>query len=1152
MTTTPALPTLDSPGGQPAATRSQSTESTVQHGAGNVEASINRDKTSQVERINILVVGQPATGKTGLVKLFLETAPLSLQVGGPSDGRQQPESGSEHPGRLGDDPNPAALLARCAEFASFTSFCPTTALSTLEIPVKVQKSADGSPGTKTRILSFIDTPGLHLHLPHEREQVVDSILNRITEGFESGLKADTEIAARDNHIHLCLYLLDPNSVIPLETHRLLHPDLYNSSLAHARQRIHQATLPISATSHLLLAGMPERLSSPNEPLDTGTTTRYYDAEPTSPYSQMAILPEEKELIQQIARRVPVLPIIARADELTESRLEAIQECVKRELQGSTEALLKTLLEDSRTRSSADEPMMESAPRQQDRIAPAIMLPESYHHGDGAGRATTRPSKEAYAERFRAEVGEGWPLDENSIQDSRKDLVRSYRWGTINVLDAKCSDFLPLRTVLLHPRIRELRDLVMERYLPVYLADIQAPPSKETTVPRHRQEPSSGSSFAAPYSPLSLAHTPGLPPSPTAPFPQPRSRSSLTSHTTGPTRGTHQEEPAPVVSPALVTPSARSYPSRGSIQFAVPYSYKPSAPLPPGQASSSSSGFVGGPPVTTPSVPIRWADQTTPLGRRGSGKKLYVSGASSPVLTAPAPMQSTSNPVYQARLTAKSLMGNPEATLEQSASSGTSALTTGVPNVAPQTGSIYPAKSRTGRKIAVACNFCRSRKLKCDGVRPVCGQCSRRGVPCAYEMTVKKRGMGKMTLAATAVEAADSGDGSGVTPPTSSIPPASATETTRVLPSGSKQIQWRIDVRGSDPSTLTSVGNVGPALPGGTTESTQPQSPLAADLQAVLLSEIPSRGYACQFCRARKTRCDGTLPKCSNCAKRGQACVYPPSYFHAASASGEHIAFTSSSGSSDQQKPPTDPLQSSGSAATAVSNPTPRLGTSGVSLPPLSSLPLDQPLRERSSSSQSTSTSYWPGRAGNVSGTLLPSRQPPLSPLSTSRPFPSYGRSTDRGPDSRMATSSSRTSTLSRPPLLISTSPTAPALPPSGSNISPLTLSQSTPFAIPFPRRDSGEQQGPIGLMRRPSTAESASQSYTWRDRSSVSSSSTRGGGPYGMGGERKRKASGSEGGQDKEDEEDASAPSPPKRRRISGDEPSLIGERRSSNDETRK
>ncbi|EKM75381.1 hypothetical protein AGABI1DRAFT_87852 [Agaricus bisporus var. burnettii JB137-S8] len=39
--------------------------------------------------------------------------------------------------------------------------------------------------------------------------------------------------------------------------------------------------------------------------------------------------------------------------------------------------------------------------------------------------------------------------------------------------------------------------------------------------------------------------------------------------------------------------------------------------------------------------------------------------------------------------------------------------------------------RTPKRTPMACQFCRGRKLKCDGVKPSCGNCDRRGYPCVY-------------------------------------------------------------------------------------------------------------------------------------------------------------------------------------------------------------------------------------------------------------------------------------------------------------------------------------------------------------------------------------------------------------------------------------
>ncbi|PYH96647.1 putative C6 transcription factor [Aspergillus ellipticus CBS 707.79] len=49
--------------------------------------------------------------------------------------------------------------------------------------------------------------------------------------------------------------------------------------------------------------------------------------------------------------------------------------------------------------------------------------------------------------------------------------------------------------------------------------------------------------------------------------------------------------------------------------------------------------------------------------------------------------------------------------------------------------------RKRRKVAVACDECRARKVRCDGTQPVCGPCARRadpGSPCVYTGDVEKQ------------------------------------------------------------------------------------------------------------------------------------------------------------------------------------------------------------------------------------------------------------------------------------------------------------------------------------------------------------------------------------------------------------------------------
>ncbi|ORX33842.1 hypothetical protein BD324DRAFT_638833 [Kockovaella imperatae] len=56
----------------------------------------------------------------------------------------------------------------------------------------------------------------------------------------------------------------------------------------------------------------------------------------------------------------------------------------------------------------------------------------------------------------------------------------------------------------------------------------------------------------------------------------------------------------------------------------------------------------------------------------------------------------------------------------------------------------PPTSRKRVKLPLACHFCRRRKLKCDGKRPECDNCLKRGEECIYDDHVRRRGPGKRT------------------------------------------------------------------------------------------------------------------------------------------------------------------------------------------------------------------------------------------------------------------------------------------------------------------------------------------------------------------------------------------------------------------------
>ncbi|KAI7864215.1 uncharacterized protein EV154DRAFT_388572, partial [Mucor mucedo] len=44
-----------------------------------------------------------------------------------------------------------------------------------------------------------------------------------------------------------------------------------------------------------------------------------------------------------------------------------------------------------------------------------------------------------------------------------------------------------------------------------------------------------------------------------------------------------------------------------------------------------------------------------------------------------------------------------------------------------------------KRLSLACNVCRRKKIKCDGIKPVCGKCLKQDQECSYSSSNKKRG-----------------------------------------------------------------------------------------------------------------------------------------------------------------------------------------------------------------------------------------------------------------------------------------------------------------------------------------------------------------------------------------------------------------------------
>ncbi|KAH8989601.1 hypothetical protein EDB86DRAFT_3065413 [Lactarius hatsudake] len=242
-----------------------------------------------------------------------------------------------------------------------------------------------------------------------------------------------------------------------------------------------------------------------------------------------------------------------------------------------------------------------------------------------------------------------------------------------------------------------------------------------------------------------------------------------------------------------------------------------------------------------------------------------------------------------------------------------------------------ANRQRAKKITVACNFCRSRKLKCDGGRPACHQCLKRSNSCDYMVPQKRRGGMRQRRNLNSDSEGASGDERSVELEPSASPEAVPKPLVRVgtdcelppldviqqQPAFVKHEDIPPDETSTIPATQVRaiahyvIGEAGSTTlppmalspPSGLNASAPPLLPsirapeeplppaLSSGLQppevATQRKRTPavsgkgnrsSSNYgpkvvACNHCRARKTKCDGGHPTCSSCARRSLTCNY---------------------------------------------------------------------------------------------------------------------------------------------------------------------------------------------------------------------------------------------------------------------------------------
>ncbi|KAL0961105.1 hypothetical protein HGRIS_006081 [Hohenbuehelia grisea] len=158
------------------------------------------------------------------------------------------------------------------------------------------------------MLSVIDTPGLDYAEGRELklERQVTGIIKYIDAQYADTMSEESKVIRKskaDQHIHLCIYMIDPSSVITAAARRA------------------KSSLPVKTQSDATVSyRVPDLVPDDSE-----------DSEDEAE-SPLTMSPAEVRVIRRISRRCNVLPVIAHADSLTDEKLAALKQAVRTGLQ----------------------------------------------------------------------------------------------------------------------------------------------------------------------------------------------------------------------------------------------------------------------------------------------------------------------------------------------------------------------------------------------------------------------------------------------------------------------------------------------------------------------------------------------------------------------------------------------------------------------------------------------------------------------------------------------------------------------------------------------------------------------------------------------------------------------------------------------------
>ena len=272
--------------------------------------------------------------------------------------------------------------------------------------------------------------------------------------------------------HRCLYVLDPDVIIPERTRNHHPPPAVAPAPARASTGAHASPVASRARG--------DSDVSTTRPAAAAAEPAHYDDEPETGWARATLPQGELRVIRNLAERVNLLPIIGKADTLTAERLDAVKTAVRRDLQ--ERGLTLGLIDPDETRHQPQQQQQQHQAHQPQttsgggtphtsgpRAAPghpptgppppasrtystmpfAVMAPDRYLHGDGASRfrGSLRFTHSQLVQQYQAQVAAPNTVPQDIYVSPYIKSERVYRWGSLDVLDPLCSDFRQMRTMV---------------------------------------------------------------------------------------------------------------------------------------------------------------------------------------------------------------------------------------------------------------------------------------------------------------------------------------------------------------------------------------------------------------------------------------------------------------------------------------------------------------------------------------------------------------------------------------------------------------------------------------------------------------------------------------------------------------------------------